>query len=581
MAKPKQTNKKNAPLPAPITPKEDNSRPVRLNKFLLWAKLGLVFCLFCFSVFKNIQYPLFWADESMTVIGAQRVLEFGYPKVHDGKNVFYDLKHSNPTLGIDEKTDAYVGGTSWGHYYFGTLGVKLAENTSDLYTKTGIIRSTFAIMGVLGMVLFVWLTAGFFQKKEHQLLYAILFFFFSLFSVSLALLLREARYYALSIFLFSLISGIYLRHRFIKPMNPHLVRFGLAVLMWCLFMTFAPVFFILGATLMLSECILVLRLFLQKNKLRQVLTFVDPVLSGLVLASAGVLPLLGFFKTFEISEALSAFYKLSARGKEEHATFALAYFKEFEFFWLAVALKVTLLLNFRKVVQNDVRLLKASLYALASFAIYIYLITNIPSFIYTRYIIVIQPILTFSIVFDALVILLANTRKDLILGPKTAMLSLVLLAATGMYVSQHTYDLKGHVYELTHPYKGPLDYTIPYIQEKYKATDTLIIAANYEETSYMYYLGSKVTVGYVGNNLAEDSLLVPDVIAYRRNWGNFVKVFNKFWREASYSTQTFPVFDNPLNNIPELNFFKPAFNHQFRTLDDKPEKENVVLYLKK
>jgi hypothetical protein len=40
------------------------------------------------SLFKNISYPLFWADESMAVMGGVRVLEYGYPKVHDGKNVF-------------------------------------------------------------------------------------------------------------------------------------------------------------------------------------------------------------------------------------------------------------------------------------------------------------------------------------------------------------------------------------------------------------------------------------------------------------------------------------------------------------
>ena len=39
-----------------------------------------------------------------------------------------------------------------------------------------------------------------------------------------------------------------------------------------------------------------------------------------------------------------------------------------------------------------------------------------------------------------------------------------------------------------------LDYTIPFIKEKYPTSDTLVIAANYEETSYMYYLKSKVVV---------------------------------------------------------------------------------------
>ncbi|MFZ1677202.1 MAG: hypothetical protein WAT91_08015, partial [Saprospiraceae bacterium] len=112
------------------------------NKFLIaFAALS---CLLLLSVFKNISFPLFWADESMTAVGTERVLEYGYPKVHDGKNVFYDLRHSNPTLGIDEKDDAYVGGAGWAQYYFGIIGYKLTEKTENIFTKTGIFRATFA-----------------------------------------------------------------------------------------------------------------------------------------------------------------------------------------------------------------------------------------------------------------------------------------------------------------------------------------------------------------------------------------------------------------------------------------------------
>jgi hypothetical protein len=112
----------------------------RSKNRILTVLLVVLCMLFLVSLFKNIGYPLFWADESMTVMGGVRVLEYGYPKVHDGKNVFYDLLHPNPRLGIDEKTDAYIGGTSWGHYYFATLGVKLAEMSDDFFTKTAVIK---------------------------------------------------------------------------------------------------------------------------------------------------------------------------------------------------------------------------------------------------------------------------------------------------------------------------------------------------------------------------------------------------------------------------------------------------------
>ncbi len=34
---------------------------------------------FILSIFKNISYPLLWADESMTVIGTERVIKFDFP----------------------------------------------------------------------------------------------------------------------------------------------------------------------------------------------------------------------------------------------------------------------------------------------------------------------------------------------------------------------------------------------------------------------------------------------------------------------------------------------------------------------
>jgi hypothetical protein len=105
--------------------------------------LTLIFCslslLFAVSLFKNISYPLLWADESMTVIHGKMVLEYRYPKVHDGKNVVYDLRHPNPKLGIDQKTDAYIGGANWGMYYVAAVAVT-GQAGNDFLLKTAILR---------------------------------------------------------------------------------------------------------------------------------------------------------------------------------------------------------------------------------------------------------------------------------------------------------------------------------------------------------------------------------------------------------------------------------------------------------
>src|SRR5512139_1342528 len=129
---------------------------------LIFFSLSLLFVV---SLLKNISYPFLWADESMTVMHGKRVLEYGYPKVHDGKNVLYDLRHSNPKLGIDEKTDAYIGGANWGMYYVAAVAVTLAEMSNDIFTKTAILRIPFALTGLIGLVILGLLGAEFFDSR--------------------------------------------------------------------------------------------------------------------------------------------------------------------------------------------------------------------------------------------------------------------------------------------------------------------------------------------------------------------------------------------------------------------------------
>jgi hypothetical protein len=71
----------------------------------------------------------------MAVMNGKRVLEYACKKVHDGKNVVYDLRHSNPNLGTDEKTDAYIGGANWAMYYVAAIAVKVAQTSDDIFLR--------------------------------------------------------------------------------------------------------------------------------------------------------------------------------------------------------------------------------------------------------------------------------------------------------------------------------------------------------------------------------------------------------------------------------------------------------------
>lgn len=522
--------------------------------------LAILILIFLFSVFRHIAYPLFWADEGMTVVGAQRVMEFGFPKVHDGKNVFYDLRHDNPELGIDPETDAYIGGAGWGQYYFGTIGVAIAQNFSDNYTKTAIIRSSFAIVGILALFSFLFLLTGLFEKRSAKLNFAIGFVAVIMLSVSLVLHIREARYYSLALFCILLLNGIYISHRFLKKHSPYIVAGLFALLLSMLFMIFAPAFFIMMVVFGVSEFVIIIAALIKKQTVMEIFISAKGIAIGMTVALIAVIPLIIYFKTFEISSAMAEYNKFNFNVYSKNLEVILRYFYKFELLWLFLAFKILMLAGWFKVDKKSA-IFKASLFLTFMAIVFAVLIARVPNFIYTRYIVYLQPVLAAVILLDFFIITQSYPSK----------FSINKLVPTGVFVlflifhiNTNSENLSGRIAELKEPYKGPLDYTIPFIQEKYENTDTLVIAANYEETSYMYYLNSKVIVGFVGNNLKEDATADPDIVCYRKSWGRLADVFNGFFKKSRYLTQTFEVYDSPVNNIPELNFM-PAFNHKFKT----------------
>jgi hypothetical protein len=56
--------------------------------FSLALAFGLMILLAVMAC-KNISYPLLCSDESETIMTAQQITLYGYPKVHDGKNTVF------------------------------------------------------------------------------------------------------------------------------------------------------------------------------------------------------------------------------------------------------------------------------------------------------------------------------------------------------------------------------------------------------------------------------------------------------------------------------------------------------------
>lgn len=555
------------------------------------------------SLFKNISYPLFWADESMTVMGGARVLEFGYPKVHDGKNVFYDLRHPNPRLGIDEKTDAYIGGANWGQYYFAALGIKLAEMSDDLFTKTGLIRSTFALIGLVGLAIFALAGRNFFHSELSRKGFLALFVFIELISVPLVLHLREARYYPLTIFLTALAIFIYAQYRLLNRIRYSTCLILLIVVLFLLFFTFSPAYFIFFISVLIFESALLAgQLVSGYNKGVQVTPapvfrrklFRDYLRNLLpaVISLITIVPFLVFFKTFHIAEEMAKYnvqlFRTDAFGMfQGNLSVIWRFFAETDLLYLAIMLKVCLIACvYLRSARNNLPVLDKPKIAFSGFLsiffiVYFVFITRIPNFLFTRYFIPLQPVLALIIILDAAVV-----YDFLSQSPAPAMrrgggvLAMIFAGFICFNIAQNFRYLEGHMYEMSHQYQGPLDYVIPYIRQNYPDPGHLVIATNYEETSFMYYLGSKVTVGFVGNNLEEDAKTVPDIIVYRK-WHNiFLTIFTNFLDQYAYERISFPVADYPVNNLPELNWAPPV-QHQFRTGETSDELKKVVIYVRK
>ncbi|PIZ86259.1 hypothetical protein COX94_00595, partial [Candidatus Nomurabacteria bacterium CG_4_10_14_0_2_um_filter_33_9] len=186
------------------------------TEILLYVGVVFVIILFAFSLFKNIAYPLLWNDEASTAMYGRRVLEYGYPKVHDEKNSLYLLSDTNFNIGIRNPGDIYVA-EGWTQYYLAAFGDYFANKTSNLYTKTAILRAPFALAGFLAIIIFGITISLFFKDNKKKAFIA--FFLFELVSISLILHLREVRYYSLILLFSAVLLNVYLRYIVLKTLS--------------------------------------------------------------------------------------------------------------------------------------------------------------------------------------------------------------------------------------------------------------------------------------------------------------------------------------------------------------------------
>jgi hypothetical protein len=198
-----------------------------------------------------------------------------------------------------------------------------------------------------------------------------------------------------------------------------------------------------------------------------------------------------------------------------------------------------------------------------------------------RYFVVLSPVLAGACLLDAFA--LARALPERVSPPRRRAAAAAAVAGlVGILAASRFSDaanLRGRLHELRVPYRGPLDFAIPWLREQYPHPEDLVIATNYEEYAFMYYLGSHAIIGLSLNNLARDSQLEPDVVIPRRRWPRSFAKLRPLLARGEWEEVRLPVRDVHHNNVPALSRsrFLPD-PHRFETPATDDPAEQLVLY---
>jgi len=497
--------------------------------------------VFAILLFGRLSHPLFWYDESETAMFGRRVLEYGYPRVHGPRNTIYSLWHRSG-VGLHEATDSYTG-SPWLQYYVAALGEVFAARVDDPYAKTLRVRLPFAVLGALGLALLVAaVLPAVGGSPARRLGFAAALFLLFGYSVSLVLHLREARHYPLTLLLTAAALWVYLRRQVFGRLGPAAHAAGLGLALFLLFHTFFPAFAVLCAAMALH---LGWRAARGRGSPRELLP--------LALAAAAVAPGLAFFD-----------FLAQTRGWVEQWGAHSSYLGNLGFIaWFLARYELLVPALLMRVAAEGLaaggappggpepaqrrQIARILLLVAVTWAL---LLARTP-FLFERYFVVLGPLLAVMLALDAIGVaeglLRARGRARRIAGLAASLAALGFIGS----IAVRAPDFAGRLQELRVPYRGPLDFVIPYLAETHPEPSALVIATNYEETAFMYYLGSQVTVGFYGAELERDLRIQPDVIV-PRPWPEQIEVLKELSQRAAYRAREFPVTNLWWNNVPSL-----------------------------
>ncbi|MEE3328481.1 MAG: hypothetical protein VX252_14175 [Myxococcota bacterium] len=521
--------------------------------------LACVLLAYAWLQLADLGHPLFWQDEGETAMLGQRVLEYGYPKVHGETGVVFGVGVPMSEA-VDAETDAYLG-SFWGQYYLAALGVALSQGATDPYVRTAWVRAPFIVAGLLGLGLLWWAVqpalAG---RRRARLDSAILFGVLLCLSVSLMLHLREARYYGPALGLIG--AGVALELRVWRSFGSSSPgrSFGLAALSLVVLLLLLNFFF--PAAVAMAGWWTLERVWAFFRSPRAVsspaqvgwplgVVLVVWALAGLVLMQA-----FGISRTAGIlSERWDFGFSLYLENLA-HLVFFLARYE-----WLIPCLLAELGL-FALVRQvpgrtgegDGVLATRAALYRFCF--LYAALGAANPIF-FERYFVPLGPILALVLVLDLEVLRRRITgvepeeRRRRLQWVGALALALVFLILVGVRGP----ELRGRLAEIQDPAEGPVDASVLFVASRWSDPSTLTIATNYEMEPFMFYLGSRV-VGRFHDGTPEEgaweAAVKPDLVIPRMAQPRSLGAVRRYLLEGEFKRNELNVADTEYNQIPEL-----------------------------
>ncbi|MGB2661903.1 MAG: glycosyltransferase family 39 protein, partial [Candidatus Omnitrophota bacterium] len=420
-------------------------------------------------IFVNLGNQFLWQDEAETAQLGKNILEYGYPKAFDGKNLV------NPTIRTGFGENYAWKYHPWGQFYITALSFLF------LGASTFAARLPFAVIGVVN-VLMLYLLAYRLTRERFTANCAALLMAFS---VPYLLLMRQCRYYAPAVFLVLFILFFYSKFRE-KGSNRDLALFslGLVALGYTVHGMFIPVFAAIGLHYLVFS--------FDKR------TFPKVAVSGILVLGA-VVTWLVYSNSTAHAAAISP--ERLWKNLEFQVRMINKYIFPVVFFAAAYAVRAIWRRKLSVELSREEKDALKLIFTVIAISLFAFCFAEERNF---RYLVYFIPLL--GIVQGMVLYRLKRFNKELLF------LFLFISLGTGVFnMGKPNYFLPKYIYEITHDYDGPIEGIVKFLDKNAEPGDTVKII--YGDLPLMFY-----TDLAVDNSNVYDDEHMPEWIVFRRGW---------------------------------------------------------------